>query len=124
MLIRVREGKGGKDRYTILSEKLLLELRAYYKEHRPKKYLFEGEQGGQYSTTSVARIVSRAAKWAGIQKRVTPHMLRHSFATHLLENGTDLRYIQALLGHNSSQTTEIYTHVATKNLNKIKNPLD
>jgi site-specific recombinase XerD len=86
--------------------------------------LFEGQTGGRYSAESVAQIVSKAAQAAKIKKRVTPHMLRHSFATHLLEAGTDLRYIQVLLGHKSSKTTEIYTHVATNVFFNIKNPLD
>lgn len=124
MVIRVNYAKGNKDRLTLLSEKLLNDLRIYYKQWHPHKYLFEGRGGEQYSETSIRIIVSRAAQKAGIKKRVTPHMLRHSFATHLLENGTDLRYIQLLLGHNSSKTTEIYTHVATKNIQTIKNPLD
>lgn len=124
MVIKVRSGKGNKDRYTILSEKLLKDLRKYFLEWRPKKHLFEGPKGDQYSAESVVKIVRVASKKAGIKKRVTPHMLRHSFATHLLENGTDLRYIQVLLGHKSTKTTEIYTHVATNIFFKIKNPLD
>lgn len=124
MLITVRQSKGKKDRITLLSKQLLTDLRTYYKAYRPKDYLFEGARGNQYSTTSVARVLYRAAKKAKIQKKVTPHMLRHSFATHLLENGTDLRYIQALLGHSSSRTTEIYTNVALKGIENIKNPLD
>ena len=124
MVIRVRSGKGNKDRYTILSEKLLLDLRTYFKEWRPKEYLFEGPKGDPYSAESVVKIVKEASRKAGIRKRVTPHMLRHSFATHLLESGTDLRYIQVLLGHKSTKTTEIYTHVATNIFFKIKNPLD
>ncbi|PIB37382.1 recombinase [Reichenbachiella sp. 5M10] len=124
MMIRVRGGKGGKDRYTLLGRQVLDDLRDYYKKAQPKQYLFEGANGGRYSPTSIMKIVRRAALKAGIAKRVTPHMLRHSFATHLLESGTDLRYIQVLLGHNSSRTTEIYTHVANTNLLGIKNPLD
>ncbi|CAM4343042.1 site-specific tyrosine recombinase/integron integrase [Gillisia limnaea] len=124
MVIRVCSGKGNKDRYTILSEKLLIDLRKYFLEWRPKTHLFEGPKGNQYSAESVVKIVKEAARKAGIRKRVTPHILRHSFATHLLENGTDLRYIQVLLGHKSSKTTEIYTHVATNIFFKIKNPLD
>ncbi len=124
MLIRVEAAKGNKDRYTLLSKKLLEDLRLYYKEWKPTAYLFEGSKGGQYSTTSVENIIKKAAVKAGIKKKVTPHMMRHSFATHLLENGTDLRYIQVLLGHSSSKTTEIYTQVATSNLQLIKNPLD
>ncbi|MEP6262497.1 MAG: site-specific tyrosine recombinase/integron integrase [Gillisia sp.] len=124
MTIKVRGGKGNKDRYTILSETLLKELREYYKLWKPRTYLFEGPMGARYSPESVAKIVSRAAENAKIKKRVSPHMLRHSFATHLLEAGTDLRYIQVLLGHKSTKTTEIYTHVATNVFFKIKNPLD
>jgi len=124
MMIKVRNGKGGKDRFTLLSETILTELRQYYKLYRPEKYLFEGKQGAKYSGTSVGIIVARAAKKCGIRTRVTPHVLRHSFDTHLLESGTDLRYIQALLGHSSSKTTEIYTHVANTCFKKIINPLD
>ncbi|WP_258104485.1 site-specific tyrosine recombinase/integron integrase [Marinoscillum sp. MHG1-6] len=124
MMIMVRQGKGKKDRYTLLGNKMLKELRTYYQYYKPKTYLFEGPDGGPYGATSVGRIVSQAAKRAGIQKRITPHMLRHSFATHLLEAGTDLRHIQTLLGHNSSRTTEAYTFVALKGLTKIQNPLD
>ncbi len=103
---------------------MLKDLRVYFKEWKPQKYLFEGPEGALYSPTSIAKIISRAAKKAKIQKSVTPHMLRHSFATHLLENGTDLRSIQSLLGHNSLKTTEIYTHVALNSFNKIQNLLD
>ena len=124
MLIKIKDGKGKKDRYTLLSNGLLDELRTYYREYRPKKYLFEGNEGVRYSASSVAKIVARSAQWAKIKKPVTPHMLRHSFATHLLEQGVDLRYIQTLLGHNSSRTTEIYTHVAVNGLKSIKNLLD
>ncbi len=124
MVINVKAGKGGKDRITLLAEQSLKDLRAYYLEWRPKDYLFEGPKGGKYSATSVLKILKSAAKRAGIQKRVTPHMLRHSFATHLLESGTDLRYIQVLLGHNSTKTTEIYTQVATNQIKKIKSPMD
>ncbi len=124
MLVFIRNAKNKKDRYSLLSEKVLKDLRSYYKQWKPIEYLFEGQKGGKYSTTSVENIIAKAAQKAGILKRVTPHMLRHSFATHLLENGTDLRYIQTLLGHSSSKTTEIYTQVATNNLRSIKNPLD
>lgn len=124
MLIHINGAKGKKDRISLLSENLLQLLRQYYKEYQPKKYLFEGQKGGKYSPTSVANILKKAALKAGIHKNVTPHMLRHSFATHLLEQGTDLRYIQELLGHESSKTTEIYTHVSKKAIDKIKNPID
>ena len=125
MKIYVRKGKGKKDRYTLLSQKLLTLLQEYLPIYKPEKWLFEGKGAqGQYSATSIAKILHRAAKQAAIKKRVTPHMLRHSFATHLLEQGIDLRYIQELLGHSSSKTTEIYTHVSNKKLGLIKNPLD
>jgi hypothetical protein len=112
------------DRISILSKRLLGNLREYYRAWRPKEYLFEGQEGGQYSATSVAKIIDKAGKKVKIVLKVTPHMLRHSLATHLLENGTDLRQIQTLLGHNSLKTTEVYTHVAVQGMNKIKNPLD
>jgi len=124
MLIHVRDAKGNKDRYTILSTNALKDLREYYKQWKPQEYLFEGIKNKQYSTGSVGKIISAAAIKAGIRKHVTPHTLRHSFATHLLESGTDLRYIQLLLGHNSTKTTEIYTHVAKSSFDSIKNPLD
>ncbi len=124
MLIKVRCGKGNKDRYTLLSESLLIDLRKYYKIYKPSVLLFEGYRKEAYSGTSLAKIVSKAAKLANIQKHVKPHMLRHSFATHLLEEGVDLRHIQTLMGHSSTKTTEIYTHVAVNGLRKIKNLLD
>ncbi|MCF7888991.1 MAG: tyrosine-type recombinase/integrase [Victivallales bacterium] len=124
MLIHINGAKGKKDRISLLSDNLLKLLRKYYKEHRPKKYLFEGQNGGKYSSTCVANILKKASLKTGIRKNVTPHMLRHSFATHLLEQGTDLRYIQELLGHERSKTTEIYTHVSKKAIDKIKNPID
>jgi len=124
MLIRVEAAKGNSDRYTLLSKTLLKDLRAYFKQWKPSIYLFEGPSKNQYSAASVVKIVQRASQKSGILKNVTPHMLRHSFATHLLENGTDLRYIQVLLGHKNSKTTEIYTHVATNIFLQIQNPLD
>ena len=124
MLIRITNSKGNKDRNTLLSEKLLKLLRDYYRYHKPKIWLFEGQGGGQYSATSIANILRKALKRAQINKNATPHTLRHSFATHLLDQGINLRYIQELLGHSSIKTTEIYTHVSSKQLSKIKNPLD
>jgi len=124
MLIHINGAKGKKDRISLLSDNLLQLLRKYYKEYHPKQFLFEGQKGGMYSPTSVANILKKAALKAEIKKTVTPHMLRHSFATHLLEQGTDLRYIQELLGHESSKTTEIYTHVSKKAIGKIINPID
>ena len=124
MQIRISQSKGKKDRYTLLSKKTLLILRQYFKEYKPKEWLFEGEGGGQYTDSSIYQIFKKALAAAGIKKKVSIHSLRHSFATHLLENGTDLRYIQSLLGHSSSKTTEIYTHITTKGFDQIKNPLD
>ncbi len=124
MRIWIRGGKGQKDRLTILSPYLLELLRAYYKQYWPRDYLFEGASKGPYSATSVRKVLYRSLKNAGINKKIKPHTLRHSFATHLLEQGTNLRYIQSLLGHNSTKTTEIYTHVSSKNLHEIKSPLD
>ena len=124
MLVRVKDGKGNKDRYTLLSKSALDDLRLYYREWKPQDYLFEGRKASKYTAESVLNIVKKSAAKAGIRDTVTPHVLRHSFATHLLESGTDLRQIQVLLGHGSSKTTEIYTHVATNTFKKIKNPLD
>ncbi len=124
MLIKVNNGKGKKDRYTLLGEKILQELRQYYLKYRPQEYLFEGQKGKKYSETSVAKIVKRAAQRAAISKKVTPHTLRHSFATHLYEDDVNLRTVQVLLGHSSSKTTEIYTHVANNVIAKIKSPID
>ncbi len=122
--IRIAQSKGKKDRYTLLSPKALELLRTYFKAYQPKEYLFEGQEGGKYASRSVQAFFKDACRRAGIKKKVTVHTLRHSFATHLLENGTDLRYIQALLGHESSKTTEIYTHITTKGFEQIKSPLD
>lgn len=123
-LITIRSAKGMKDRVTILSDSILGLMREYYRQYKPKKYLFEGADGGKYSPRSVQKVFALAVQRAGINKHATVHTLRHSFATHLLEHGTDLRYIQELLGHNSSKTTEIYTHVSKQSLGKIISPLD
>lgn len=120
----VRGGKGKKDRITLLAESVVVLLCKYIQRHKPNYWLIENPNRKQYSASSVRAILRRSAKNAGIQKRIYPHMLRHSFATHLLEKGTDLRYIQELLGHGSSKTTEIYTHVSKKSLANIKSPLD
>lgn len=124
MQIRISQAKGKKDRYTLLSNKTLLILRKYFTEYKPKEWLFEGVSGGQYADSSIYSIFKKAIASANIKKKVSIHSLRHSFATHLLENGTDLRYIQNLLGHSSSKTTEIYTHITVKGFDLIKNPLD
>lgn len=122
--ILIRDAKGNKDRYTLLSEKLLISLRDYYIAYRPSFWLFEGANGAAYSKSSVQAIFKRALIAAKINKNGTIHTLRHSFATHLLERGVNLRYIQSLLGHNSIKTTEIYTHISKQNLKKIASPLD
>ena len=124
MIIHVKNAKGKKDRYTLLSEKILLLLREYYTIYTPKKYLFEGQSSEQYSDRSAQIVLKQAALRANIKKPITLHSLRHSFATHLLENGTDIRYIQNLLGHSSPKTTMIYTHVSEVAIQKIKNPFD
>lgn len=124
MQIKIAAAKGKKDRYSLLSEKMLPLLREYYKAYQPKEYLFEGLDGGPYSERSMQAVVKEALEKAGVGKPATVHTLRHSFATHLLENGTDLRYIQTLLGHSSSKTTEVYTHVTSRALSGIKSPLD
>lgn len=122
--IIVRNAKGNKDRLTLLPEHLLIQLRAYYKAYRPKAWLFEGPNHTQYSASSIRKVFGRALDKCNIRKPASVHSLRHSFATHLLESGTNLRYIQKLLGHSSSKTTEIYTHVANSDLTNIKSPLD
>lgn len=124
MLIHVKNAKGKKDRYTLLSNKVLGLLKEYYTIYKPKNYLFEGQYGEQYSSRSAQAVLHQSAKKAGITKQITLHTLRHSFATHLLENGTDLRYIQDLLGHSSPKTTMIYTHVSSTSLKNIINPFD
>ena len=125
MLIHIRKGKGQKDRYTMLSKAALTILRDYFKLYKPHIWLFEGEDGDKHLTERTAqRIFEKACTKSGIMKSVSVHTLRHSFATHLLEAGTDLRYIQELLGHTSSKTTEIYTHVSRKDIGRILSPLD
>jgi integrase/recombinase XerD len=124
-LVLIKNSKGKKDRIVPLSSKILELLRDYYKTNKPKVYLFEGQQPGEmYTDRSLQLVLKQALAQANITKPVTLHWLRHSYATHLLESGTDLRYIQELLGHNSSKTTEIYTHVSTKSLQQIKSPFD
>lgn len=123
-ILYIRGGKGRKDRTSILSDSVSIILQRYLKTFKPNYWMFEGPDRSKYSSTSISRVLNTAVAKAGIKKRVTPHMLRHSFATHLLEQGVDIRYIQTILGHESSKTTEIYTHVSTKSLAKIKSPLD
>ncbi|MCF7569581.1 site-specific integrase [Sabulilitoribacter arenilitoris] len=124
MLIHIKGAKGKKDRYTLLSDSFLHLLRNYYKQYKPTEYLFEGQKSKQYSSASAQKILKNAVDKIGLKKRITLHTLRHSFATHLLENGTDIRYIQELLGHSSPKTTMIYTHVSETSIRKIKNPFD
>jgi site-specific recombinase XerD len=124
MLIKIRGAKGKKDRYVQLAKGALTMLEQYYKEYKPKIWLFEGQKGGQYSAESIISIVKQAGRRAGIRKNIYPHILRHSFATHHLEQGTDLRYIQEWLGHSSSKTTERYTHVSQADFSRFRNPFD
>jgi len=123
-VIFVRQAKGKKDRLTILSYNTEMVLQKYLNKYKPKYWLFEGQSGGKYSRESVNRFIQKWTIQAGIEKKVTSHTFRHSFATHLLEQGTDIRYIQTLLGHSSPKTTAIYTHVSNRVLGKIKSPLD
>lgn len=123
-LVYIRNAKGKRDRKVMLSQSLLADLQQYINEYRPKGYLFEGQRSKQYTAKSVQNLVKKAAIRAGINKQVTPYMLRHSFAIHLVENGTDIRHIQELLGHNSIKTTEIYTHSFDETKSRVKSPLD
>lgn len=129
MRMHIRCSKGRKDRYVPLNDELIFDLRTYYKRYRPLLYLFEGQyrknqKPVRYSPSSIRSVYKRALSASGIKKKVKLHGLRHSYATHLLEHGIDLRYIQTLLGHSSPKTTEIYTHVSTKKLDKIPSPIE
>jgi site-specific recombinase XerD len=124
MVVRIVGAKGKKDRYVPLPKSILGPLREYYKMYRPKEYLLEGQYGGPYAITSVQQVFKRAMKNAGIKKDIGIHGLRHSYATHLLEAGADMRFIQELLGHNSIKTTQVYTKVTPRSLSKIQSPLD
>jgi integrase/recombinase XerD len=124
-LLYVRQSKGMKDRIVPLPERLIVMIDEYISREKPVKYLFEGQyRGGRISATTLQNVLKDACYKAGINKPVTLHWLRHSYATHLLESGTDLRFIQELLGHCSSRTTEIYTHVSIKSIQNIKSPFD
>ncbi len=124
MQVLIQGAKGKKDRYVLLPESTLPLLIAYYKEYLPKVWLFEGPYGNAYSKSSFQKIFKKAMKMAGIKKTIGIHGLRHSYATHLLESGADIRFIQELLGHNSIKTTQVYTHVANRSKLKVKSPLD
>jgi integrase/recombinase XerD len=124
-ILLIKQAKGKKDRIAPVSKKIIELLRNYYKAFKPSMWLFEGQNKGErYSEKSLENVLKQALQKVNIKKSVTLHWLRHSYATHLLESGTDVRYIQELLGHSSSKTTEIYTHVSTKNLQNIKSPFD
>ncbi|WP_299014111.1 site-specific tyrosine recombinase/integron integrase [uncultured Polaribacter sp.] len=120
----VKDGKGRKDRYVSLADSFLPLLSNYYYSYKPELYFVEGKNSGQYSPESIRQFLRRSCAKAGITRHVTPHTLRHSYATHLLENGVDIRYIQTLLGHSRPETTMIYTHVKRQDLMEIQNPLD
>jgi integrase/recombinase XerD len=121
----IRQAKGRKERIATLPEMIVDMLRGYYKEYRPSKWLFESQQPEEpYAERSIELVFKKALRQSGVKRPATLHWLRHSYATHLLEGGTDLRYIQELLGHKSSKTTEIYTHVSTQNLQAIRSPIE
>ncbi len=124
MVIQIRSGKGAKDRLVPLSPRILELLREYYRQYKPSQWLFEGQYGGRYSERSIELVIKKAVEAAGIRKNINLHMLRHSYATHLMESGTNLRYIQELLGHKSPKTTQIYTHVSRDMLSKVTSPFD
>jgi integrase/recombinase XerD len=125
MTIRVRQGKGKRDRFVMLSGKLLTILREYWKDFRPSSWMFYGKTKNDPVSAGTVRQVCRLASYeSGLKKRVTPHILRHSFATHLLESGTNLRTIQILLGHKSPKSTTLYTHIAVQNLKATTSPFD
>jgi site-specific recombinase XerD len=125
MMVRVQQGKGYKDRYTILSQTALECLRQYWRAYRPKEWLFEGQKEGTHiCISSIRQIFLEAKERAGITKPASPHTLRHSFATHLIEAGTSLHHVQLLLGHRSPTTTTVYLHVSRMNLAQVTSPLD
>ncbi|WP_100629937.1 tyrosine-type recombinase/integrase [Algoriphagus formosus] len=124
-ILRINQSKGSKDRIVSISQKVIKMLRVYFQAFQPKEFLFEGvKPGKQYSAKSLENVFKKAVNKAGINKQATLHWLRHSYATHLMEAGTDLRIIQSLLGHQSSRTTEIYTHVSNRTIQTVKSPFD
>lgn len=124
-LLRIKQAKGFRDRIVPISDRTIEMMDTYISRYKPERYIFEGQNPGEpYSATSLEKVLKNGCEKARIGKPVTLHWLRHSYATHLLESGTDLRYIQELLGHKSSKTTEIYTHVTTKSIQKIRSPFD
>jgi len=124
MLIYIRGGKGMKERVTLLSGKLLILLRQYFRRYKPKTWLFEAAENKQFTPRAIQKMFHDSFDKTGILKKATIHTLRHCFATHLLEHGTDLRYVQHLLGHKNLETTERYTHVSKNAIDRIKSPLD
>jgi len=124
MIINIRQSKGKQDRIVMLSDRLLLMLRAYFIEYRPKYWLFEGQNREQYSTRSISKVMQQCKRRANVYKKGGIHAFRHSFATHLLESGTDIMFIKELLGHQSLQTTMTYIHVSKRNIMNIQSPFD
>jgi len=124
MMIKILQGKGQKDRYVQLSAKLLGLLRSYYKEYKPTDHLFQGQSKDEYSAKSIQVVLKKSLQKCHITKKITVHSLRHSFATHLIEQGTDIRIVQEILGHKDIRTTQIYTHISSANISKIINPFD
>jgi len=124
MMVRIENSKGNRDREVMLSQNLLMLLREYYKVYKPKKYIFEGQKGGKYTARSAENILKKALKDSKINKNASLHTLRHSYATHLIEQGTDIRIVQELLGHKNIKTTQIYTHITDIRKLKVKNPFD
>jgi site-specific recombinase XerD len=125
MVIHIRAGKGGRDRYTVLSDRFLAYLRDYWRRHRPTEWLFAGKTVvGHACPNTVRNVFHAAVASTSISKKITPHVLRHCFATHLMESGVDIAVIQALLGHGSLRATEVYTHVSVEHIGRVKSPLD
>lgn len=123
-LLRINQSKGNKDRFVSLPDRLLVALREYYREYKPEKYLFEGASGNRYSERSVQLVLKKALSRAKISTLGTVHTLRHSYATHLIQSGVDIRVVQKLLGHQSIKTTQIYTHITDIHNNNTPSPLD